>query len=224
LFLFCSLWEPSYDPFACARPTPELRLPRLFCTCPRSRDFRRFGPSTLDVLIVPLDNSSSFKIANCSPPIRVSHRQSAQRPAPHPLFLVLSGIRAVSTMSSASDDGSEYNPDRNRQHEDEEGSPAQPQSSRAIGKGKTSKNSQQAGKQPKGQNKQQPNLSNMPPLPPNFAPYPPPPLGASAQTDDEQARADRQQLYALLRQQVGQGLPQGVSSTWTLTTDHNSIR
>jgi hypothetical protein len=38
------------------------------------------------------------------------------------------------TMSSASDDGSEYNPDRNHQHEEGEGSPEQAQSSRAMGK------------------------------------------------------------------------------------------
>lgn len=123
-------------------------------------------------------------------------------------------------MSSASDGGSEYNPDRNHQHEEGEESPEQPQSSRAIGKGKTSKISQQFAKQSKGQNKQQSNLSNMPPLPPNHAPYPPQPLGASVQTDDEQAKADRQQLYALLRQQVAPGLPQGVSSTLALTAGH----
>jgi hypothetical protein len=123
-------------------------------------------------------------------------------------------------MSSASDDGSEYNPDRNHQHEEGEGSPEQPQSSRAVGKGKTSKISQQATKQSKGQNEQQSNLSNIPPLPPNYAPYPSQPLGTSTQTDDEQAKADRQQLYALLRQQVGQGLPQGVSSMWALTAGH----
>jgi hypothetical protein len=57
----------------------------------------------------------------------------------------------------------------------------------------------------------------MPPLPPNYTPYPPQPLGASAQTDDEQVKADRQQLYALLRQQVVPGLPQGVSSTRALS-------
>ena len=117
-------------------------------------------------------------------------------------------------MSSASDDGSEYNPDRHQQHEEGEGSPEQPQSSRAVGKGKPSKTSQQAAKQSKGQNNQQPDLANMPPLPPNYAPYPPQPLGASAQADDEQAKADRQRLYALLRQQVSQGLPQGVSPIW----------
>ena len=119
-------------------------------------------------------------------------------------------------MSSASDDDSEYNPDKNRQHEEGEGSPKQPQPGRTVGKGKTSKASQQAAKQSKGQNKQQLNLSNMPPLPSNYPPYPPQPLGASAQTDGEQAKADRQQLYALIRQQVAQGLPQGVSSTLAL--------
>jgi len=123
-------------------------------------------------------------------------------------------------MSSASDDGSEYNPDRNHQHEEGEGSPEQPQSSRGVGKGKPSKTFQQAVKQSKGQNKQQANLSNMPPLPPTYAPYPPQPLGASAQTDDEQTKADRQQLYALLRQQVGQGVPQGVGPTLALTARH----
>ena len=112
-------------------------------------------------------------------------------------------------MSSPSDDGSEYNPDRNQQHEEGEGSPEQPQSSRAVGKGKPSKTPQHAAKQSKGQNKQQTDLTDMPPLPPNYATYPPQPLGASVQTDDEQAKADRQRLYALLRQQV---LPQGVSS------------
>jgi len=120
-------------------------------------------------------------------------------------------------MSSASDDGSEYNPDRNHQHEEGEGSPEQPQSGRAMGKGKPSKISHQVAKQSKGQNKQQPDLSNMPPLPPNHTPHPPQPLGASAQTDDEQAKADRQQLYALLRQQVAPGLPQGVSLTQVLS-------
>lgn len=125
-------------------------------------------------------------------------------------------------MSSASDDGSEYNPDRNHQHEEGDGSPEQPQSSRPIGKGKTSKVSQQVAKQSKGQNKQQPNLSNMPPLPPNYTPYPPQPLGAAVQTDVEQVKADRQQLYALLRQQVAQGLPQGVSLTWVLMAGHQS--
>ena len=123
-------------------------------------------------------------------------------------------------MSSASDDGSEYNPDRNHQHEEGDGSPEQPQSSRAIGKGKTSKVSHQVAKQSKGQNKQQPNLSNMPPLPPNYTPYPPQPLGASVQTDVEQVKADRQQLYELLRQQVAQGIPQGVSPAWVLMADH----
>ena len=123
-------------------------------------------------------------------------------------------------MSSASDDGSEYNPDRNHQHEEGDGSPEQPQSSRAIGKGKTSKVSQQVAKQSKGQNKQQPDLSNMPPLPPNYTPYPPQPLGAPVQTDVEQVKADRQQLYALLRQQVAQGMPQGVSPTWIPMTGH----
>ena len=120
-------------------------------------------------------------------------------------------------MSSASDDGSEYNPDRNHQHEEGDGSPEQPQSSRATGKGKTSKVSQQVAKQSKGQNKQPSNLSNMPPLPQNYTQYPPQPLGPSVQTDVEQVKADRQQLYALLRQQVAQGLPPGVSPTWALT-------
>jgi hypothetical protein len=117
-------------------------------------------------------------------------------------------------MSSASDDGSEYNPDRNRQHDEGEGSPEQSQSGRAAGKGKTSKTSQQIVKLSKSQTKQKPNVLNMPPLSPNYAPYPPEPLGPSTQTDDNQVKADRQQLYDLLRHHVAPVVPQGVSLCW----------
>lgn len=122
-------------------------------------------------------------------------------------------------MSSASDDGSEYNPDRNHQHEEGGGSPEQAQSGRAVGKGKTSKTPQQAVKPPKSQNKPRSEPSNMPPLSPSYVPYPPQSLGASPQGDDKQTKSDRQQLYALLRQQVGHGHPQGVSFT-LFTADH----